>query len=320
MYVLLKSVVVKDVCRHLHISCVKEKRAWVSDFINVRLADTTNGRIQYNLEDMCDLLSTGLFSVNKEDELFYIDANFNITKFSMYSKSRKTLIKNTTSTWRPLCMYCSTFTEELLVAMRNIDDNSKQDSAMIVRYDNTGKPIQTIKYNNTGQDLYNFPDYITENETEQPIRNISHKKASQCLYNFPRYITENNNGDVVVSDCYNGVVVTSCEGRHRFSYTGPQSSSRFDPWGICTDALSHILLCDRFTKAIQIIDSDGQFLTFLLTNPRWNITPISLSYDVNDHLLYVGSMDSNRLYVYRDISQYTALTGKLHLLRFFKCS
>uniref|UniRef100_K1QSB8 Uncharacterized protein n=1 Tax=Magallana gigas TaxID=29159 RepID=K1QSB8_MAGGI len=57
----------------------------------------------------------------------------------------------------------------------------------------------------------------------------------------PNYITENNNGDIAVSD-YDAVVVTEREGRHRFSYTGHPAESVLRPRGICTDALSHILV------------------------------------------------------------------------------
>ncbi|XP_062587336.1 uncharacterized protein LOC134248975 [Saccostrea cucullata] len=94
----------------------------------------------------------------------------------------------------------------------------------------------------------------------QQIQKIQHNNNGQQLYNDPNYITENIIGDVIVSDYWRGVVVTDRGGRHRFSYTGPPSGSGLSPYGICTDALSHILVCDFITGTIQMIDKNGHFL------------------------------------------------------------
>lgn len=64
------------------------------------------------------------------------------------------------------------------------------------------------------------------------------------------------------------VVVTDCEGKHRVTYTGHPLQSELSPRGICTDALSHILVCDLKTETIQIIDKDGQFLSNYLTDSQ----------------------------------------------------
>lgn len=106
------------------------------------------------------------------------------------------------------------------------------------------------------------------------------------------------------------VVVTERGGRHRFSYTGHPSGSGLRPRGICTDALSHILVCDGRTNTVQMIDKDGQFLSHLLTESQEMGRPCSLSYDVNTHRLWVGSWDNNKVCVYRYITRQDALTGK----------
>uniref|UniRef100_K1QTF0 Uncharacterized protein n=1 Tax=Magallana gigas TaxID=29159 RepID=K1QTF0_MAGGI len=116
---------------------------------------------------------------------------------------------------------------------------------------------------------------------------------------------ENNNGNVLVSDS-GAIVVTERGGRHRFTYTGHPTGSGLDPRGICTDALSHILVCDCRTNTVQILDKDGQFLSHLLKESE-NVDPYSLCYDVNSHRLWVGSgsWDNNKVCVYRyiDIQQ-----------------
>ena len=149
-------------------------------------------------------------------------------------------------------------------------------------------------------------------------RTIPHNdNTPHTLYKDPWYITENNNGDVVVSDYHrHAVVVTSGEGVHRFSYTGPPLGSELlIPRGICTDVMSHILVSDVNTDSIQMLDRDGQFLSYLLTPQSPGIHwPWGLSYDVTDHVLYVGSLYNNTLSVYRYINRHLALSGKSHYL------
>uniref|UniRef100_K1QDA4 Tripartite motif-containing protein 3 n=1 Tax=Magallana gigas TaxID=29159 RepID=K1QDA4_MAGGI len=198
----------------------------------------------------------------------------------------------------PLCVHWSSSTGDLLVAMFSIHIKTGK----VVRYNHSRQLTQTIQNDNTGLKLYVQPHYITEN----------------------------NNGDVVVSDwkkpnmdhmkeyiqridftCFpipGSVVVTERGGRHRFSYTGHPSRSRLLPCGICTDALSHILVCDELTKTVQILDRDGQFLERLLTKSQEMGGPQSLSYDVNTHRLWLGSLDNNKIFVFEHTIRHDPLT------------
>nr|XP_034319547.1 uncharacterized protein LOC117687320 [Crassostrea gigas] len=192
-----------------------------------------------------------------------------------------TVNKRTDSTWWPQCVYWSPSTGDLLVGMWNNDTKTGK----VTRYNQSGQLTQTIQYYNTGRGLYRSPNYITEN----------------------------NNGDVVVSDYVypsGVVVVTERGGRHRFSYTGHPSGSRLLPCGICTDALSHIMVCDGRTITVQMINKDGQFLSHLLTKSQEMRRPWSLSYDVNTHRLWVGSWNNNKVWVYRYITRQDALTDE----------
>uniref|UniRef100_K1QUL7 Tripartite motif-containing protein 3 n=1 Tax=Magallana gigas TaxID=29159 RepID=K1QUL7_MAGGI len=196
-------------------------------------------------------------------------------------KTTTTFIETTDYTWRPWCVYWSPSTGDLLVGMHNNDTKTGKVTGKVTRYNQSGQLTQTIQYHNTGRGLYRSPNYITEN----------------------------NNGDVVVSDL-SGVVVTERGGRHRFSYTGHPSGSGLVPVGICTDALSHILVCDGRTKTVQMINKDGRFLSHLLTKSQEMGVPLSLSYDVNTHRLWVGSGDNNEVCVYRYITRRDALTDE----------
>nr|XP_034309359.1 uncharacterized protein LOC117683694 [Crassostrea gigas] len=274
-----QSLTVTGVVRCYHISCVTSDRVWVSDKYNLILTDTTGVHL-HRVKD--SFSGGGSHTVNSEGELIYIDRNYNINKLSKDMKTTTTFIERTDSTWEPQCLYWSPSTGDLLVAMYNYDT----DTGKVTRYNQSGQLTQTIKHDdNTGRGLYSEPHYITEN----------------------------NNGDVVVSD-HRAVVVTERGGRHRFSYTGPPSGSRLEPRGICTDALSHILVCDDKTKTVQMLDKDGQFLSHLLTESQEMGGLRSLSYDVNTHRLWVGSVENNKVCVYRYITRQDALTDQSHVM------
>ncbi|XP_065939296.1 uncharacterized protein [Magallana gigas] len=270
-----------------HISCVTSDRVWVNDDENNLMLTDTTGVPLHRVEDPCrgDIFGNGLHTVNSESELIYIDRNDNINKLSKDMKTTTTFIERTDSTWLPRCVYWSPSTGDLLVGMyREITEYT--ETGKVTRYNQSGQLTQTIQNHNTGLGLYRQP----------------------------RYITENNNGDVVVSD-RRAVVVTERGGRHRFSYTGPPSGSRLQPCGICTDALSHILMCDFGTHTVQMIDVDGQFLSHLLIRPSGIFLPCSLGYDVNTHRLWVGSQYNKTVVIYRYITRQDALTDtadKLH--------
>uniref|UniRef100_K1QXS1 Tripartite motif-containing protein 3 n=1 Tax=Magallana gigas TaxID=29159 RepID=K1QXS1_MAGGI len=278
---LLPSLTLTGVDRCYHISCVTSDRVWVSDNRNNLMLTDTTGVPLHRVEDSCSDYDIGLHTVNSESELIYIDEDYNINKLSKDMKTTTTFIERTDFTWRPRCVYWSPSTGDLLVGMYNDDT----DTGKVTRYNQSGQLTQTIQNDNT--DL--------------------------GLYIQPYYITENNNGDVVVSDSYSAVVVTERGGRHRFSYTGHPSGSRLLPRGICTDPLSHILVCDGETETVQMLDSDGQFLSHLLIRPSGIFTPYSLSYDVNTHCLWVGSnslWDNNTVVIYRYITRQDALTDE----------
>nr|XP_022337210.1 uncharacterized protein LOC111133278 isoform X3 [Crassostrea virginica] len=199
-----------------HISCVTPDRVWVSDDSNLILTDTATGKQLHSVEHPLNLLfSSGIHTVNCDSELIYIDEDKNINKPSSDMKTTATLIEHTDTTWKPRCVYCLPSSGDLLVGMWRRDTST--DTGKVMRYDNTGKHKQTIPNND----------------------NTPH-----TLYEWPCYLTENNNGDVLVSD-WDRVVVTSGEGVHRFSYTGPPSGSRLEPRGICTDVMSHILTTEN---------------------------------------------------------------------------
>lgn len=102
------------------------------------------------------------------------------------------------------------------------------------------------------------------NKKGKEIHNIPKDNKGQKLYNYPNYITEKINVDICVLDQEKkAVVVVIASGQLRFSYKGDQKSE-FSPGGLCTDILSHTLVCDKMNSAVQLLDEDSRFLSLLL--------------------------------------------------------
>lgn len=198
---LIKTFPVQHVHGCHHISCFTSHQVWISDDKNnIFLLDHRNSR-QTELTGMVrsHLNGYALHTVNSDGELIFVNSNHDIIKLSVDEKLLTYVIHTTVNTWDPICVYWSPVTGDLLVGMCS----KLNDEAKVTRYNKTGKLIQSIQHDKTGQDLYSIP----------------------------KYISENSNGDVIVSDNnlsgYGAVVVTDRDRQLRFTYTGHPPGSGF---------------------------------------------------------------------------------------------
>lgn len=269
--------IIKEIKTCSHISSATGNQLWYSNEGQLVCANKQYYTIEYCLTDLCRN-SSGSHTLNNECEIIYIDEEYNIVKRNNDLKQRAILMRKLDSLWEPMCLFFSPSTKDLLIGLSRHDTCSGK----VVRCDSIGDIKQS--FDNT-----------------------------DSIYIRPLYITENTNGDVIVSDhgC-RAVVVTEHGGRYRFSYKGPPSGSEILPCGVCTDALSHILICDINSNTVQMIDSDGQFLSYLLIRETIKIRPISLSYDVRSNLLFFGTKDQG-IFVYRYLIQQNPSRGKMLL-------
>ncbi|XP_062605150.1 uncharacterized protein LOC134279839 [Saccostrea cucullata] len=167
-----------------------------------------------------------------------------------------------TGDWTPFSIYSSHINGDLLVGMAKVKE------AKLTRYNKSGKELQNIQRDTKGRDLFALPHYITENI----------------------------NGDICISEHKKAVVVVNKSGQHRFSYTG--QGSAFCPYGICTDVLGHILVCDDKSRTVHLLDKGGQFLSLLLSQQHGVDYPRSVCVD-DENNLYVGQWLTNILTVYK---------------------
>lgn len=207
----------------------------------------------------------GYHTVTENDDLIYADRDNKVIHKKSMDKEASHFIR--TVDWEPISIHSSHKNGGIFVGMKKITGASNSD-AKIVKYSKYGSYLNSIQRDN-----------------------------DRNLYSEPHYITENINGDICTSDSgKQEVVVVNEEGQLRFSYIGQRSS--FNPYGICTDTLGHIIVCDSFFNngTIDIIDKDGQFLTHLVSQPGIN-RPNSVCVDDKNNL-YVGYCASNTLNVY----------------------
>lgn len=262
----------------IHISCLPHNKVWICDKSKLVLMDTS-GVVYHRLNGIWNHVHiTGLHSVNRNQELIYISSDSNLIKLSEDMKTMSIFFKREKkSKWRPQCLVCSHSSGDVLVGMWKVGT----DRGKIMRLNSIGKIKDTIKKD----------------------------KNNDNLYKNPMFITENYNGDIVVSDLNRCLVVTDRGGEHRFSYTGHPTGSGLTPCGICTDIFSNILVCDKRTNTVQMIDKDGAFMYSLLTESDGIFEPWGLCYDIISHLLWVGSDSNNVVKIFRYINRQDILTG-----------
>lgn len=282
---LLYSFRVKDVQNYEHIVCVPPNMFWVNDGRNLNLTNV-NGDI---LHSACDHQKNIQHTVNSEGELIYIDRIGDIKQMSKDFETN-TLVKHIhTLEYYPRCVFCSPLNGDLLVGKYNTYHPAEKDSK-VFRYTKIGHLTQNSKHINIGVEVYSILERAN-------------------------YITENTNGDIVLS-CNVSVVVNDSGGQPRFTYTGHPSGSKLMSQGISTDAFSHILVCDRLTSSIHLLDKNGQFLSQLLIKPSRLFEPRCLGIDVSSRCIFIGTnseLVKNSIYVYSYLTREDTLTGKSDL-------
>uniref|UniRef100_K1PB06 Tripartite motif-containing protein 2 n=1 Tax=Magallana gigas TaxID=29159 RepID=K1PB06_MAGGI len=256
----LRDYSVPSVYNVFHVSLGIPDKIWVSD--------GSGNLVQIDL-DMNKLLkiqtsggNEGYHTVTLDGDLIYADKDKQIINKISQDHKISELIK--TEDWEPISIHSSNTNGDILVGM------AKDEVGKVTRFSKTGKEIQNIQVDQKRRKLYMYPHYITENT---------------------------NGGDVCTSDLNKRTVeVVNKSGQYRFSYKGQRTG--FNPYGICSDILGHILVCDVDSNTVHILHQDGQFLTLL--HDRLVKYPCSVSVD-DESNLHVGWYSTNKVTVYKHL-------------------
>ncbi|XP_062608953.1 uncharacterized protein LOC134270723 [Saccostrea cucullata] len=252
-----------------HLSLLPSKKIWNSDMSGNLIQFDKEGNIsdKISISSMCYFQAN--HTVTKEGELLYTDGYEN----TVYRVTCENAIHKLTNTGdrRPEAIYSSHINGHILVAME------KNKFMAITRYSREGTKLQDIQWDDKRQNLYQSIDYITENI----------------------------NGDICTSDeDASEVVVVTASGEYRFSYSGHHSQPGFCPYGICTDVLGHILVCNGYnphnenSSSVHLLDINGHFLSFLLTPKQCPEFSCALCID-NEYNFCIGGWGSSTVSVYK---------------------
>lgn len=257
----LKELTVPDIKCIFYVSLDKSDKLWASDNTGNLFQVDHQGNLLQKLNT--SLQGFGYHTVTQDGDFIYTDREKKVINKKAKDKEVSVFISG--GFWEPISIHSSLKSGELFVGMKRTTD------------------AKVVKYNINGSYKYTIH------------RDINGKK----LYSEPHYITENINGDICTSDNEKQeVVVVNEAGQYRFSYRGQRSL--FYPYGICTDTLGHIIVCDVYLNkgSIDILDQNGQFLSHLLESQQGIDCPYSVCVDDQNNL-YVGHGSTNTLNVYK---------------------
>ncbi|XP_078339395.1 uncharacterized protein LOC111106630 [Crassostrea virginica] len=255
----VKEYSIPGVDRAFYVSVDKSGRLWVSDRDGYLVQTDLQGNLLHKIQTSGE--EEGYHTATQDGDLIYTEQDKKVIYRITPDRKITEFIK--TGDWTPLSVHSSRINGDILVGMYT------DEEAKVTRYNKAGKEIQNIQRDNQGQELYSYP----------------------------RYITENINGDICTSDgCNDKVVVVNKSGQHRFSYTG--QGSEFWPWGICTDVLGHILVCDSASDTVHLLEQDGRFLSVILSSQQGIMFPRGVCVDYENNLL-VGQRGTSTVTVYK---------------------
>ncbi|XP_062614525.1 E3 ubiquitin-protein ligase TRIM71-like [Saccostrea cucullata] len=233
-----------------NVSCGDDRSAYISgNGPGIQLID----RSETELDNIStDGQPSGL-AVMKDGSLIYSEyINKVIYRVSLNKQTTKLI----NTEYNPTGL-CCTRSCDILVCMGLLY------TARVVKYSSSGRMIQEFRTDQNGEGIF-----------------IN-----------PRFVCENVNDDICVSDSNNKLVVLNKSGNLRFKYDGKvlkqTLEEKFDPRGVTTDSLGHILIADSANNAVHLISQNGDFLCYILTKDDGISRPRGISVDKHDNLWLV---------------------------------
>ncbi|XP_021373488.1 uncharacterized protein LOC110463309 [Mizuhopecten yessoensis] len=120
------------------------------------------------------------------------------------------------------------------------------------------------------------------------------------IFCHPDRLSVTSSGTVCVTDRGKdgAVVFVTSDGHVKSSYRGEGGEQnggqkeRFEPWGLCVDQHDNIFISDRFNDVIHVLNENGVFQKFLLTEDDGIRRPLGIAVDNAGHI-WVGNEDGS---------------------------
>ena len=96
-------------------------------------------------------------------------------------------------------------------------------------------------------------------------------------------------GDLGCDESASKVVALDKDYRIRYEYTGQRDREHFIPRDLCTDNAGRVLVTDTVNNRVHILDRDGHFLQYLLTEEQGLSEPWRIDVDSKGNA-WVGEM------------------------------
>ena len=199
-----------------------------------------------------DYIDTDLFDdvvLSPQGELLLSDFSYKCIKSVSPDKVVSKLFR---TQWTPYGL-CCLHSGDVAVTFR--------EEGRVVIYSRSGKIVQELN-----KKLFRHPYRVAQNKVNKDLY-ICDKDGPNISYT----------GKIIALD------TSYCL---KYEYTG-QGNIDFHPMDLCTDSAGRVLITDSESNTVHILDRDGRFLQYLLTEEQGLWDPVSINVD-NDGYAWVG--------------------------------
>ena len=142
-------------------------------------------------------------------------------------------------------------------------------SSKVIVYSRTGHPKRTFDHIRL-----RYPYKVTVNKANQDI----------CICNNVGAFSQRGKLLAVGSD-------------NKLRYEYPGNGIEFSPAGVCTDLMGHVLIIDTSSKGIHILDKEGHFIQYVLSEGQGMGRPYSIDVDRQGYVWLGESVMTGRVTV-----------------------
>ena len=222
------------------------------------------------------------FDMIDNDGILFCDI-FNKKTVDIVDKSGHCKVLFGSDQWYP-AFVTVTHSGELLISMWNEESASctKSSHGLVRKIKMTGDIIHEYKFDNDGETTL----------FHKPYKAVEHYKGGISVIDKYRDEKIRLRSKVYGLDINRNV---------KFRYTGQADQHAYSPLDICCDVLGNTITTDSDNRAVHVIDTEGNFIRYLVTRDMFDYDLYSLSLYGNK--LWIGTHGTGMVYVFESGSQ-----------------